>query len=49
MANADHYIDKEAEYIRVLKTAEKAVQKYPNQTVLIGLKPGVSGNRLWLY
>ncbi|MDZ7798188.1 MAG: sugar phosphate nucleotidyltransferase [Patescibacteria group bacterium] len=39
MANADHYIDKEAEYIRVLKTAEKAVQKYPNQTVLIGLKP----------
>lgn len=38
-ANSDAYLKETDEYIRVMKTAEKTVQRYPNQTVLIGIKP----------
>lgn len=38
-ANSDAYLKETDEYIRVLKTAEKAVTRYPSQTVLIGIKP----------
>ncbi|MFA6304971.1 MAG: sugar phosphate nucleotidyltransferase [Patescibacteria group bacterium] len=36
---ADHHLKNSAEYLRVLKQAEKTVDKYPDHLVLIGLKP----------
>lgn len=38
-ANSDAYVKEPREYVRVLKTAERTVRSYPNQTVLIGIKP----------
>lgn len=38
-ANSDAYLKETDEYVRVLKSAEKTVQRYPSQTVLIGIKP----------
>lgn len=38
-ANSDAYLKETDEYIRVMKTAEKVVGRYPSQTVLIGIKP----------
>jgi len=37
--NSDHHLKNPAEYLRVLRQAEKAVNKYPDHLVLIGLKP----------
>jgi len=37
--NSDHYLKNPQEYLRILRQAEKAVSKYPDHLVLIGLKP----------
>lgn len=37
--NSDHFIKNEAEYLRILKVAEKTVKKRPKEGVLIGIKP----------
>jgi len=37
--NSDHHIKNNKEFVRVLKSAEKAVNKYPDHLVLIGLNP----------
>ena len=37
--NSDHYIRDVSEYGHLLRTAERLVTRYPNQTVLIGTKP----------
>ncbi len=37
--NSDAYIKDEKEYLRILKLAEKVVQKKPGSTVLIGINP----------
>ncbi len=37
--NSDHFVEKEKEYIRILKLAEKIVKKKPSSGVLIGVKP----------
>ena len=39
MANADHFIKKEIEYLRLLRQAEKVIKKYPDHTLLIGFNP----------
>ncbi|MFA5070558.1 MAG: sugar phosphate nucleotidyltransferase [Patescibacteria group bacterium] len=39
MANSDQYIKNEKEYIRILRTAEKVLKKYPDHTLLIGINP----------
>lgn len=39
MANADHFIKKEKEYLRILRQAEKVIKKYPYSTLLIGINP----------
>ncbi len=38
-ANADAYLKETDEYIRVVRAAGEAVLRYPNQTVLVGIKP----------
>ncbi|MBU1036667.1 mannose-1-phosphate guanylyltransferase [Patescibacteria group bacterium] len=37
--NSDHFIEREKEYLRIIKLAGKMVSRYPDQLVLIGLKP----------
>jgi mannose-1-phosphate guanylyltransferase len=39
MANSDHYIKNEKEYLRILKLANKVVQENPDHLTLIGIKP----------
>ncbi|MDP2586719.1 MAG: sugar phosphate nucleotidyltransferase [Candidatus Komeilibacteria bacterium] len=36
---ADHHLNNSSEYSRILRQAEKTVNKYPDHLVLIGLKP----------
>lgn len=38
-ANSDTYVKEVDEYVRLLRTAERTVAKFPNQTILIGIKP----------
>ncbi|OGF19748.1 hypothetical protein A3G56_02915 [Candidatus Falkowbacteria bacterium RIFCSPLOWO2_12_FULL_45_10] len=37
--HADHFIDKEDEYLRLLRLAESVVKQHPDKGVLIGVKP----------
>jgi mannose-1-phosphate guanylyltransferase len=37
--NSDHFVEKEKEYIRIIKLAEKIIRKKPDSGVLIGVKP----------
>ncbi len=37
--NSDHFVKEEKEYLRVIKQAGRAVQKYPDYLVLLGLNP----------
>lgn len=37
--NSDNFIKDETEYIRVLKLGEEIVQKFPEKTLLVGVKP----------
>jgi len=39
LANSDHFIRNEGEYIRTLKLAEKVIQQNPRQTLLVGIRP----------
>ncbi len=39
MANADHFIRNEREYIRLVKLAEKTIKKDPRYSLLIGIRP----------
>lgn len=36
--NSDHFIKDEAEFAKVIALGQKAIKKYPRQTVLIGIK-----------
>lgn len=38
-ANSDAYLKEVEQYVRVIRAAATAVQRYPSQTVLIGIKP----------
>ncbi len=38
-ANSDAYIKQTDDYVAALKTAEQVVNKYPQQTALLGIKP----------
>jgi mannose-1-phosphate guanylyltransferase len=37
--NSDAYIKNEKEYLRILKLAEKVIEKYPQKAVMVGVKP----------
>jgi mannose-1-phosphate guanylyltransferase len=37
--NSDAFVKNEEEYVRILKLAEKLIDKYPQKCVLVGLKP----------
>jgi mannose-1-phosphate guanylyltransferase len=39
MANSDHFIQNEKEYLRILKLADKIVESNPDYLTLIGIKP----------
>lgn len=39
MANADHFIRNEREYIRLVRLAEKTIKKDPHYSLLIGIRP----------
>lgn len=39
MANSDHFIKNEKEYLRILKLADKVVKNNPDYLTLIGIKP----------
>lgn len=39
IANSDHFIKEEKEYIRILRLAENIVKKNPSKLILVGIKP----------
>ncbi len=39
IANSDHFIKEEKEYIRILRLADGVIKKNPNKLMLVGIKP----------
>lgn len=37
--NSDHFVKNEEEYLRIIKIAEKVINKYPDHTILVGINP----------